>query len=202
MGPAVIGAAAVQVNVLINSRFATNIPGEAVPVSWLNYSFRLMQFPIGVFGRRNPTPRCCDLSYAALRDINRVSSHSRWFDSIWHFLLTIPSAVGTDHSGASNHSEIYEHGNVFGRYDTNHTAAALAFYAIGLAGYAAVRISPRHFTLSNDQERHDDKPTLDGNELRYELDAGWACFRNGGLAVDFDGSTDELALCTQSCIAA
>ncbi|HXG66541.1 MAG TPA: murein biosynthesis integral membrane protein MurJ, partial [Blastocatellia bacterium] len=49
MGPAVIGAAAVQVNVLINSNFASAIPGDG-PVAWLNYAFRLMQFPIGVFG--------------------------------------------------------------------------------------------------------------------------------------------------------
>ncbi|HET6345336.1 MAG TPA: murein biosynthesis integral membrane protein MurJ, partial [Myxococcota bacterium] len=48
MGPAVVGAAAVQLNVFVNSNFASLLGDK--PISWLNYAFRLMQFPIGVFG--------------------------------------------------------------------------------------------------------------------------------------------------------
>ena len=48
MGPAVIAASAVQVNVLINSIFASYLEDGAV--SWLNIAFRLMQLPLGIFG--------------------------------------------------------------------------------------------------------------------------------------------------------
>src|SRR5467141_2394711 len=48
MGPAVIAASAVQVNVLINSGFAASLGNG--PVSWLNIAFRLMQLPMGIFG--------------------------------------------------------------------------------------------------------------------------------------------------------
>src|SRR5437773_11432125 len=48
MGPAVIAASAVQVNVLINSGFAASL--GTGPVSWLNIAFRLMQLPLGIFG--------------------------------------------------------------------------------------------------------------------------------------------------------
>src|SRR5246500_4536969 len=48
MGPAVIAASAVQVNVLINSGVAA-IQGNG-PGSWLNIAFRLMQLPLGIFG--------------------------------------------------------------------------------------------------------------------------------------------------------
>ena len=48
MGPAVIAASAVQVNVLVNSGFAARL-GDG-PVSWLNIAFRLMQLPLGIFG--------------------------------------------------------------------------------------------------------------------------------------------------------
>src|SRR5205085_10623320 len=48
MGPAVIAASAVHVNVLINSGFAARL-GDG-PVSWLNIAFRLMQLPLGIFG--------------------------------------------------------------------------------------------------------------------------------------------------------
>ncbi len=61
MGPAVIGAAAVQVNVMINSSFASSIPSA---VAWLSYAFRFMQFPIGVFG-------------VAINNISRVNAGSQ-----------------------------------------------------------------------------------------------------------------------------
>ena len=72
MAPATIGAAAVQVNVFVNSNFASYL-GDG-PVSWLNVAFRFMQLPIGLFGvaigtvtlplvsrhvaRERRTPRC------------------------------------------------------------------------------------------------------------------------------------------------
>src|SRR5947207_802515 len=48
MGPAVIAASAVQVNVLINSGFAASLGNG--PVGWLNIAFRLMQWPLVIFG--------------------------------------------------------------------------------------------------------------------------------------------------------
>ena len=48
MVPSVIAASAVQINVVVNSGFASFVGKEAV--SWLNFAFRLMQLPIGVFG--------------------------------------------------------------------------------------------------------------------------------------------------------
>src|SRR5665213_1020211 len=47
MWPSVIAGAAVQVNVLVNGLFASQINGGQ---SWLACAFRLMQFPIGLFG--------------------------------------------------------------------------------------------------------------------------------------------------------
>jgi putative peptidoglycan lipid II flippase len=48
MLPAVIAASAVQVNVMVNSVFASYLGDGAV--SWLAYAFRLMQLPLGIFG--------------------------------------------------------------------------------------------------------------------------------------------------------
>src|SRR6185437_99905 len=54
MGPAIIGSAAVQVNVMVNTNFASRIfdpvRGLDGPVSWLSYAFRFMQLPLGLFG--------------------------------------------------------------------------------------------------------------------------------------------------------
>ncbi|MFY9555790.1 MAG: murein biosynthesis integral membrane protein MurJ, partial [Blastocatellia bacterium] len=149
MGPAVIGAAAVQVNVLVNTNFATGIPGGSGPVSWLNYSFRLMQFPIGVFGVAIATATLPAISRSAAR--KDVSEFRRTLAGSIRlaFLLTIPSAVGLIVLGRPIIALIYEHRS-FGPTDTDHTAGALGFYAIGLAGYSAVRILAPAFYALND----------------------------------------------------
>jgi putative peptidoglycan lipid II flippase len=47
MAPATVGLAAVQVNIFVSSIFASQEPGA---VSWLDYAFRLLYLPIGLFG--------------------------------------------------------------------------------------------------------------------------------------------------------
>jgi putative peptidoglycan lipid II flippase len=148
MGPAVIGAAAVQINVLINSNFASSIPGDGA-ISWLSFAFRLMQFPIGVFGVAIATATLPSISKsAALEDLagfrQTIASSIRLT-----FLLTIPSAVGLIVLGRPIIALIYE-GNKFNANDTTHTASALACYAIGLAGYSAIKIlAPAFYALKD-----------------------------------------------------
>ena len=148
MGPAVIGGAALQVNILVNSNFASNIPGSG-PVSWLNYAFRLMQFPIGVFGVAIATATLPAISRSAALGETSSFRHTLASSLRLAFVLTIPSAVGLIVLGPGIIRLIYERGH-FGPSDTAHTAAALAFYAVGLAGYAAVRIlAPAFYALGD-----------------------------------------------------
>ena len=48
MGPGTVGVAAAQINLFVNTLLATGQGTGAV--SWLNYAFRLMYMPIGIFG--------------------------------------------------------------------------------------------------------------------------------------------------------
>ena len=48
MGPGVVGVAATQVNLFVNTQLATSQGTGAA--SWLSYAFRLMYLPIGLFG--------------------------------------------------------------------------------------------------------------------------------------------------------
>ena len=80
MGPAIIGTAAVQINVFVNTNFASAIIDPATgavangPVSWLNYAFRFMQFPIGVFGVAIATATLPTLSRSTANpDYRRIS---------------------------------------------------------------------------------------------------------------------------------
>src|SRR5258706_14774179 len=47
MAPAAIGLAATQVNIFVNTFLASMLAEGSV--SWLNYAYRLMQLPIGLF---------------------------------------------------------------------------------------------------------------------------------------------------------
>src|SRR5205085_6723069 len=145
MGPAVIAASAVQVNVLVNSGFAARL-GDG-PVSWLNIAFRLMQLPLGVFGVAVGTVTLPLVSRtAALGDMAAFRS------ALAHALrlvtlLTIPAAIGLIILAQPIISVIYEHGR-FTPEATHQTAAALQFYAIGLAAYSAVKVlAPAFYAL-------------------------------------------------------
>lgn len=155
MGPAIIGTAAVQINVFVNTNFASAIIDSASgavvngPVSWLNYAFRFMQFPIGVFG--------VAIATAVLPALSRSTSgpdYGEFRRTLEHaltlvFLLCIPSAVGLAVLGRPIVSLIFEHGKFTG-FDTVQTANALAAYSVGLAGYAAVKVlSPAFYALND-----------------------------------------------------
>jgi putative peptidoglycan lipid II flippase len=148
MGPAIIGGAAVQVNILVNSNFASHIPGSG-PVSWLSYAFRLVQFPIGVFGVAIATATLPAISrnaaLASLGDFRHTLAGSIRLA----FLLTIPSAVGLIVLSRPIIGLIYQRGH-FTTDDTIHTANALAIYALGLAGYSAIKIlAPAFYALGD-----------------------------------------------------
>src|SRR5437899_4458693 len=137
MGPAVIAASAVQVNVLINSGFAASLGNG--PVSWLNIAFRLMQLPLGIFGVAIGTVTLPLVSKSA------AVGNTAEFRAILArgmrlaFLLTIPSAIGLAMLASSIISVIYQHGH-FDAEATQQTARALRFYAIGLVSYAALKV--------------------------------------------------------------
>ena len=145
MGPAVIAASAVQVNVLINSIFASYLQDGAV--SWLNIAFRLMQLPLGIFGVAVATVTLPLVSRSAA-----VGNMPGFRGALSHamrlvMLLTIPSAIGLIILAEPIISLIYEHGR-FTAAATQQTAAALRFYAIGLAAYSGVKVlAPAFYAL-------------------------------------------------------
>lgn len=146
MAPAIIGTGAVQIKVLVDTFVAAGIEGG---VSWLSYSFRLMQFPIGLFGVAIGTAAIPTLSRLASEN-NFVKFRSTLSDSLkLVFLLTIPSACGLIVLGEPIIRLIYE-GGKFKAIDTNMTAWALAAYSIGLAAYSAIKIiSPSFYALDD-----------------------------------------------------
>jgi putative peptidoglycan lipid II flippase len=137
MAPATLGVAAVQINVVINSSFASRVSDGAI--SWLSYAFRLMQLPIGVFGVAVGTTALTHLSKDAARgDWSSMSATLRRGLRMVLF-LTVPSMVGLALLGVPIIRLIYEHGR-FSEHATQETARGLTGYAVGLAAYASVKV--------------------------------------------------------------
>jgi putative peptidoglycan lipid II flippase len=133
------------VNVAVNSGFASAL-GDG-PMTWLNIAFRLMQLPLGIFGVAVGTVTLPLVSRnAAIGDIPAFRA------ALAHairlvMVLTIPAAIGLILLARPIISVIYEHGR-FDAFATEQTAAALQFYAIGLAAYSAVKVlAPAFYAL-------------------------------------------------------
>ena len=145
MGPGTIGMAATQINVLVNSVLAT---GEGTgAVTWLEFAFRLMYLPIGLFGVSIATAATPAISrMVAEHDFVRIRSTLANALGLMMF-LNVPATVGLIILARPIVGVIFEHGE-FKAADTLATAAALQLYAIGLVGYSVVRIiSPTFYAL-------------------------------------------------------
>jgi putative peptidoglycan lipid II flippase len=138
MGPAVIAASAVQINVMINSKFASHIPGDG-PVSWLDYAFRLMQLPLGVFGVAIGTVTLPLVSRHAANGDTPALRSTLARGLRLGLLLTVPSTLGLVFLAEPIISLIYESGK-FDAEASQQTAAALRYYALGLAAYSGIKV--------------------------------------------------------------
>jgi putative peptidoglycan lipid II flippase len=147
MAPATIGAAAVQVNVLVNSNFASQLGDGAV--SWLNVAFRFMQLPIGLFGVAVGVVALPAVARSAERaDMTEFKSTIvRALRMV--FGLCLPAAVGLAVLAQEFVGLVYQHGR-FTPEDTRMAANALVAYSIGLAGYANIKVMvPAFYALGD-----------------------------------------------------
>lgn len=147
MVPAVIGLSATQINIFINTRFASScVEGS---VSWLNYAFRLVQLPIGVFGVAISIATLPVIArYAAAKNMDKM--RETFTSSVtMAFCLTIPASFGLWFLSEPIIKIIFEYG-AFSSFDTARTAEALRFYAVGLFAYSSVKIMvPVFFALDD-----------------------------------------------------
>jgi len=145
MTPAILGLASTQINIFVNTLLASLLPQGSV--SYLSYSFRLMNFPLGMFGVAVATVTLPVVAtYAAQKDIPNVCATAASSLKLVLF-LTLPSLFFLAVAARPAVSAIYQHGR-FGYQDTLFTAQALIFYSLGLFAYSSVRVlAPVFYSL-------------------------------------------------------
>lgn len=145
MLPAIVGVAAVQLNVFVNTRFAASL-GDG-PVAKLEFAFRIFFLPIGVFGVALATVTTTQVSEEAARgDRTRLAARTaEGLSAAW--LLTSASTVGLVLLAEPIVALIYQGGR-FTAEDTLAVAAILQAYALGLAPYSMVKIvAPAFYSI-------------------------------------------------------
>lgn len=134
--PVAIGLAGTRINVLVNTILVT--PLAEGSVSWLNYAFRVMHLPLGMFGIAVGTVALPSLA-RFVHDNDLDSVRSTLADSLKMVLfLTVPVSVLLAFLAQPVTRAIYQRGR-FTAEDTAATAGALVLYALGIPFMSGLR---------------------------------------------------------------
>lgn len=138
MGPGTIGLAATQINLLVTTVLAVREGTGAV--SWLQYGFRVIYLPIGLFGVSIATAVLPAVS-RQLAAADRAAARATVTRGVALMLIVnVPATVGLFLLAEPIVRLLLERGR-FLPGDTLATASAVQLYAIGLVGYSAARIA-------------------------------------------------------------
>ena len=147
MGPRVLGLAVVQINFIVNVNLASGMISGSI--SALVTAWTLMFFVLGVIAQSVGTAVFPSLSnLAALKDMpgykERLAGAMRGV-----LFLAFPAMIGLVLLGKSGISVIYQHG-AWTAEDTQATAWALGFFALGIAGHSLLEVLSRAFYALSD----------------------------------------------------
>ncbi len=136
IGPAVLGVAAVQVNLLTNTFFITTDSGW---LTWISRAYRVMHLPIGIFGVAISTVALPQLARLATAGETENFRNALSYALRLMLTLTIPAGIGLMVLSAPICRLLYEWGLTL-EEDTIGTAGLLFVYAFGLCGFSTLKI--------------------------------------------------------------
>lgn len=137
MIPTLLGSSVAQVNLLVDSVLATFLVTGSV--TWLYYSDRLMEFPLGVFGVALSTVILPNLSRKfARQDPQAFSATIDWALRL-ALIITLPAALGLAVLASPILITMF-HYQAFLQSDVEMTALSLSAYALGLPAFIAVKV--------------------------------------------------------------
>jgi len=144
MLPAIFGSSVAQINLLVDTILASFLITGSI--SWLYYSDRLVEFPLGIFGVALGTvilPRLATQHAAAHPE--RFSRTLDWALR-WALLIAIPSAVGLAVMAGPILITLFQYGAFTGA-DARAASLSLIAYSLGLLGFIMVKVlAPGYFS--------------------------------------------------------
>jgi putative peptidoglycan lipid II flippase len=143
MAPAIFGSSVAQINILFDTLIASFLVTGSI--SWLYYSDRLMEFPLGVFGIALATVILPNLSRQHAADSAREFSATLDWSMRLAMLIALPATVGLFMLSGPLLTTIF-FGGQFGTADVDMATPSLMAYALGLTGFIFVKVlAPGYF---------------------------------------------------------
>lgn len=147
MIPTLIGSSVAQINLLFDSVIATFLVSGSV--TWLYYSDRLLEFPLGVFGVALSTVILPNLSRKfASQSPEAFSATLDWALRL-ALIITIPAAVGLVILAKPILVTLFQY-DAFTLNDVEMASLSLAAYALGLPAFIAVKVLAPGFYARQD----------------------------------------------------
>ena len=142
MGPRVLGLAAAQLNFIVVIFFASFVSDAAI--SAVTFAFLMAMLPVGIVGMAISTAVFPSLSQQAAADQLPALRASVAGSLRMILFLAVPASIGLIVLAEPAVRLLLERG-AFDATATDLVVAALVFYAIGVAGHAAIEILSRGF---------------------------------------------------------
>ncbi len=147
MVPAIFGSSVAQINILFDTLIASFLATGSI--SWLYYSDRLMEFPLGVFGIALATVILPNLSRQhAAESAEDFAATLDWAVRLV-VLIALPAAVGLALLAGPLLATIF-YGGLFNTGDVAMARISLIAYALGLLGFTLVKILAPGFFARQD----------------------------------------------------
>ncbi|MFH1791772.1 MAG: murein biosynthesis integral membrane protein MurJ [Candidatus Omnitrophota bacterium] len=150
LAPRIMGTVVYQVNVLVDRMLASLfwiVGAGAVPA--LYYSYRLIQYPLGIFSAALATAALPVMANHAVEDKTGKLRNTVVFALKSVFFVMIPASVGLIVLGKPIIRILFQRG-MFTEYSTSITYYALFFYSLGLAAFGGIKILAMCFYSMND----------------------------------------------------
>ena len=137
MLPAVFGSSVQQVNLVVDSIIASFLATGSI--SWLYYSDRMLEFPLGVFSIALGTVILPNLAqHHALRNGTGFSATLDWALRLTA-VVVLPAAVGLLVFSGPLFATLFNYGH-FSDYDTRMATWSLTTYSLGLISFTLVKV--------------------------------------------------------------
>ncbi|MCF6257717.1 MAG: murein biosynthesis integral membrane protein MurJ [Gammaproteobacteria bacterium] len=147
MLPAIFGSSVAQINLLFDTIIASFL--VAGSVSWLYYSDRLVEFPLGVFGIALATVILPSLSQKHAASDPAAFSRTLDWALRWVLVVGAPATVGLFVLSGPILTTLFHYG-AFDVQDVDMARLSLMAYSLGLLGFIGVKVlAPGYYARQN-----------------------------------------------------
>jgi len=147
MVPTLFAVSVTQINLLIDTLIASFLVTGSI--SWLYYSDRLVEFPLGVFGIALATVIMPSLSADHARGMPAAYNRTLDWALRWVFLISVPAGCGLVILAAPSLAALFQYGS-FRELDVHMASRSLMAFAAGLPAYVLIKVLSSGFFARQD----------------------------------------------------